>query len=242
VGFEKSDSTDAPLTLVNTYTLDMDALEYLDVSRLSVVVLEADGDDFILKEFMKENEPNLYAAFKNDGNTLTLSGKRQNNLSSDTHKVELYVPARLANELNVVLRSGAVALEGFSGELDMRIQSGAVTVNNFNGELDMRVQSGAVTLSNFSGKGSLRMNSGAASLEVGALKGDMSVIMDSGVMNLTINENVSCTLDMEMRSGFFNGSLVSARRPVSVTETIGTSPEHRFTLDCSSGVVSLARP
>jgi tetratricopeptide (TPR) repeat protein len=239
---EKFDSTDAPLTLVNTYTLDMDTLEYVDISHLSVEVLEADGEDFILKEFMKENEPDLYATFKNDGNTLNLIGESQNNLSPDTHKVELYIPASSVHTLNVLLRSGNISIENSVEKLDIRVQSGVVAVEDFNGELDILVQSGVATLSNFNGKGSLRINSGVASLEIAAMKGDMSVIMDSGIINLAIGEDVSCTLDMEVRSGFLNGSQARNRRPIKTTQTIGTAPEHTLTLSCSSGMVNLAKP
>jgi DUF4097 and DUF4098 domain-containing protein YvlB len=156
--------------------------------------------------------------------------------------VELYVPASSANKLNVVVRSGAAAVKGFSGELDMRVQSGAAAVEGFSGKVDIYVNSGAVTVKDFSGAGAFTINSGAISLGVADMKGDISVSMSSSVLDLEINKNVSCTLDMEMSSGLFNGTRVSARRPVNVTETIGTAPEYTLTLDSSSGVVNVIRP
>ena len=217
----------ADMTLVNTYTIDMDELESLDISRTFVEVLETDGEDVILKEFMQKNEPNLYMTFKNDRNTLSLSGKREYNISSDIHKVELYVPARSVHKLDVLVRTGGILIKN--------------SVEN----LSIRAQSGAVTVKNFSGAGTFHISSGDFSMEVADMKGDISISMGSrSVLNLTIEENVSCTLDMEISSGFFNGTWVSTRgrRSRPIKESIGTDPEYTLTVDSSSGFVNVIRP
>ena len=117
-----------------------------------------------------------------------------------------------------------------------------LTPEGFSGELDMHVNSGVVTVKDFNGEGALNINSGVINLGVAGMKDDISVSMNSGVLNLEINENVSYTLDMEMRSGLFNGTIVSARRPIKVRKAIGTAPEYTLTLDSSSGLVNLAMP
>jgi hypothetical protein len=108
--------------------------------------------------------------------------------------------------------------------------------------LDIHVESGSAIVKDFSGEGVFDISSGFLNLGVADMKGDISVFMGSGFLNLEIDENVSCTLDMEMSSGLFNGTSVSARRPIKVTETIGTAPEHTLTLDSSSGFVKVIRP
>lgn len=173
-------------------------------------VVEQQGDTAHI-EFIQENE--------------SLTRKFFRFQSSSSLTLEIQVPKKLYEELQVDIASGSVSIQDFQGKIvgleaksgrlelknieasraELRVASGEVEVSSLKSdELIAEGQSGSFDMENISGALRLNLSSGSADLRFAELTKDVDIDVSSGEVTLYAPKSSSFEFDGRAASGDIN--------------------------------------
>jgi len=248
------------MELINTQTVDMNSVKTLNISYTSdnIALLESDGDNLILKEYMTRSSPEYFANIKKSQDAVIISNGVRPLLIRT--RIEIYVPKIFTDNLVFSLKSGNLTsnynmnhtnidLTVSSGNMNVvgvssenilvKVSSGNIRINSCQGKINAVIKSGNITVDNFSGSGMFDTKSGNTNLAINGLIGDLSLSVDSGTINLMTNGNISYILDADVRSG-------NIRIPDNKTQTntkaqhiIGSKAVYKISAKCGSGNINI---
>jgi hypothetical protein len=240
---------DRKLELVRTYTISMDLIERLAIFGANVVLLETDGGDIMVKEFLKENNSKYYASVESHGNSLTVSRDDSlfhNNSSfsvSDT-RTELYIPKIFADNLTVDIERGSLSAGNYDmndRNISMSVSAGNITMGHVGGALNVHSNAAIVTVGDFNGNGEFYRSASAINLALHNMTSDVSIFGNAGAINLVIDKNISFALNAtaNVSTGNILGRRFIATPPGTtvIRRTIGRDPKHTLWVDYSAGTL-----
>lgn len=247
--------------LVNTREISMERVQKVSISYISesIFLYEADGDALILKEYLSQSEPSMFAEVFMEGDALTIRhGDRHRLLNVVSGYIEVYLPKAFFGTLNVNTISGKIqadarlslselAVSNTSGRIQLSdvmagtavlsTVSGSIAVASLRSVASVQTTSGTIRIAHAEGNGDFRSVSGSVELSFRSVTGDILAKSTSGRVRLGLPAGLSFFLDVSTVSGMISvmeaESLSGGKRAKS--GAIGPSPQSAVRLSSISG-------
>jgi hypothetical protein len=233
----------------------MGLIERLTIFGANVVLLETDGEDIIVKDFLRENDSIYYASVESHGNTLAVSRDESlfhnNNSSflSDDARTELYIPRIFADTLTVDIKLGSLNTgvhDMNDRNISISVSVGRITMGRVGGALNVDSSASSVTVDDFNGNGEFHLSASSIKLALHNMTGDVSIFGSASTINLAIDKDISFDLNATatVSTGNILGESVSGDRlrppsPIVIRRTIGTDPGYMLRVDSSAGILAV---
>lgn len=257
----------SPIELVNTQEIPLGQTQRISISYISesIIVHVTDGETVILKEYLNDDNPDLYARIQVDDTAIQIRhGERPKFLSMLRGYIELHLPRKffgalhaktisgriegrgslVLSELTMNNTSGKIMLESVTaGSAVLSTVSGSVEVASLKAEADVHTTSGSIRVGNAEGDGEYKSVSGSVQVNYGAVTGDLGLSSTSGRVRLVVPPLLSFRLEARSISGGistpFTGSLSGGRHALSGTVGTGEAKQVDIRLNTISGRIEL---
>lgn len=217
--------------LVNTQTVELGGIKNIDISFIAedIAIHEHDKNEIVLKEYMSEDNEDLYANVEADGETLTINHGRRTGLENFKSRVEIFLPKTYNHNLDISTISGKIhsdvpykfntlIAESTSGEISldkvvastMRLTtvSGKIDVNEKNDEhqkvatkFNVMTTSGDINVKNAFGSGKFHSTSGNVNVDLIGLQNEIASSSVAGNVVMKIPEKSAFKFTMETTTG-----------------------------------------
>jgi len=228
--------------LVNTREIPMVGVERVSISYISenITLHQAEGDALVLKEYLSQDDEELFADIHAEGDCLTIrNGERRKLFSTLSGYVEIYLPKAFYGTLNVKSISGKIqstrrltlselTVSSTSGRIQLAdtvagtavlyTVSGAITAAGLSAYATVHSTSGAINIQRAEGKGEFKTVSGAVDVHFASVAGNITAKSTSGRVRLGLPAAHSYYLD---------ASTVSGGLHVPVSEALGDGKRSR---------------
>jgi DUF4097 and DUF4098 domain-containing protein YvlB len=260
------------LPLVNTQTVSLAEVAVLSInySDDDVILREGEGEDLVIREYMKKNRARYYARISRAGSmegpkVSVRQGRRPWFTWFWEARAEIYLPrsfrgdlalinhsGRLSGEtdlldyktIDIGVSSGSVYLKRLSGEtLSVRVSSGNLDITEITGSFLGSVSSGNLQMGDLTGpEHRIKVSSGR--IRIGSVQGDANIAVSSG--NIAI-ERVRGRLETHIASGSISVGNFSGQGSFELSsgdltlEVAELTGDLRFGLSSGNAELSLPR-
>ena len=250
-----------PVELVNVQQIPLGKAQRISVAYIaeSITVYEAEGDTLVLKEYLSDNSPDLFARVSADDAGITIKhGERPALLPFLRGYIELYLPKQYYGALNMQTISGKIevkrpltlsdlALSSTSGRVSLldatagtavlHTVSGSIAVQSLQAMANLRSTSGSIRVEGAAGAGEYKPVSGAIEVNSVAVTGPLTLGSTSGRVKLMLPRDLSFSVEAHSVSGRidipFPGIRMAGGR--SVSGTVGAPGGVKIKLNTVSG-------
>jgi hypothetical protein len=211
------------LPLANTQTVSLAGAEFLSINYGGddVILRESDGEDMVIREYMKTDRPRHYAQVSRSGSRVSVKQGRRPwfGLFWKKARAEIYLPRSFRGDLALVNHSGNLSAEAdllnFKN-IDIGVSSGSARLNRLSAEtLSVRVSSGNLGIAGLAGSflGSVssgklqiddlagpehRIKVSSGRIRLGSVQGDTNIAVNSGTIAI---EKARGRLEANIASG-----------------------------------------
>ena len=179
--------------LVNVQEIELNHFDEIEIQYRSeeVVIFSNNSEEFILKEYMTENNSGYYAKIINSGNKLIVeAGQRPVRLFNlFGARIEVYIPISNKN-ITIKTSSGSIKAAGEYNASLMVIESssGNISVNSITADIiNFKTSSGSINCQNANGNSTIETSSG--SIVCSIINSDLFIKSSSGNIHCITNEN-----------------------------------------------------
>jgi DUF4097 and DUF4098 domain-containing protein YvlB len=151
-----------------------------------------------------------------------------------------------ASNIGVTVTSGTLRTAALIGDAAINVTSGNLGITELgSGTHRVHVTSGTADIQNTAGDGDFSVTSGTLNLRISALRSDITLIVTSGTMRVSLPLTLSFNLDADTKSGSI--SIKSADDSYtlpgrsSVVRPIGANPQHTIRARAVSGNIRIER-
>jgi lia operon protein LiaG len=252
-----------PVELVNTVTFSLENVQSVEVNYISegLTLLEAPGDQLIVKEYMNRNEEDLFASVNISGGSILIRNGRRQGCFGLRSRIEVLLPKSFQGSLTLGTISGGIKVPGewrlaalvartVSGEVEvdavraaairLATTSGSVRAEKLSGGLDLHAISGSIRVNAAEGGGSFKTISGGVRVQFTDLSGSVDASSVSGGVRLGLPVNASFEFEGRSVSGGihtdFDDKLTYQRRN-KANGFVGEAPYHHVRAVTTSGGV-----
>lgn len=255
----------SPVELVNTQTIALTDVERISINYVaeSITFYEAEDEMLVLKEYLNDTDPELFARITVENDAITIKhGRRPKFVSPIRGYIEVFLPSSYYGALKVQTISGRIGAEGTlvlsdlwmnstsgklalgditAGTADLSTVSGAIEARRLKAVAKVHSTSGAIRVGGGAGHGQYKNVSGAIEVAYQDVVGDITAGSVSGRVLLAVPSTLSFTVDAHSTSGRvdipFTGSLSGGRH--AQVGTIGQSPRAHIKLSTVSGRIEM---
>ena len=250
-----------PVELVNTERIELEDAQRISINYIveRIDIHVTDGDVLVLKEYLNDSDPKLFADITTGANGITIShGERKRLFSPLRGYVEAYLPRSYYGVLNVKTVSnhirvygrlvvGELALSTTSGRIELEsVTCGTAVLSTVSGGIEAESlralctahsTSGAIRIGAVAGSGEFKTVSGGIELPYHAVTGDITVGTVSGSIRLHVPATSSFTVDAHSISGSimvpFHGEFTGGKH--ALRGTVGNGAQTNIRLSSVSG-------
>lgn len=148
-----------------------------------------------------------------------------------------------ASKLSIITTSGDIVCDTVSSpQYFIRTTSGDIDIGALTGDGSVEVTSGRIQIDGYTGSGSLTTSSGDINLGLLEVRGDISIRVTSGNVDVSVPEQIGLRLDLSVTSGDIDTDIVLNDTQVSNNETkgtIGDDPENLLQVKTTSGDIRI---